>query len=177
LQESPLVIGFEEQQGKSKLVCVGCFSFLTDRGRKKCPECNWPMCGDKHCWADGSPHSQGECSLLKAAGSRVKVNGTQLNFNEVHYSILILRCLSLRDRDMKKWKKLVELKDCKSVAKQNGLVGVDEAAIVAKETIIKLCRVFFVNSLSLQPVPGHRPFGLRVSLFINYVYVFLSKFY
>lgn len=76
----------------------------------------------------------------------------------------------------------MELKDCKSVAKQNGLVGVDEAAIVqlvsdwmpasatvSKETIIKLCRVFFVNSLSLQPVPGHRPFGLRVILFINLI--------
>ena len=140
------------------------------------------MCGDLRCWADGSPHSQGECSLLKAAGDLATISTAQSASNEVYYSIMVLRCLALRDRDMKKWKKLLELKDCKSAAKTCGLAVVEVDAVaklvkrwmpsstISKETIVKLCNIFYVNNFALQPIYDHRSRGLRVSQTINEFY-------
>lgn len=133
------------------------------------------MCGEMSCWAEGSPHALGECALLKAARSRITVKDAQSASNEIYYSIVVLRCLALRDRDMDKWKKLIMLKDCKSAAKKNGLKGVDvdavvkivkrwiPSSVVSEEIVAKLCRIFYINSLSLQPIPGHRTKGFCVS--------------
>jgi len=186
LKEAPLVMGVDKRVSKSKAVrvCVGCCCPLTGPGKKSCPNCNWPMCGGMRCWAKGSQHAEGECALLKAAGSLVTEQDIKSTSAEVHYTIMVLRCLSLRQREVAKWNKLMELEYPESAFKDKGLNVVDEAAVVAlvkrwlpsidisQKIIFKLCRLFFINSWALQEIQGYRAKGLRVSLLVYFYYFY-----
>ncbi len=90
LQELPLVLAFEKDVAAP--LCVGCCSSLNGdlAEAMRCPECNWPMCGQNKCWAEGSTHSLGECVLLKAAGCRVTIadiTNHQSSLSNVYYTI------------------------------------------------------------------------------------------
>ena len=140
------------------------------------------MCGGMRCWAKGSQHAEGECALLKAAGSLVTEQDTKSTSAEVQYSIMMLRCISLRQREVAKWNKLMELEYPESAFKDKGLDVVDEAAVVAlvkrwlpsidipQEIIFKPCRIFFINCWALQEIQGFRSKGLRVSLLAYYLF-------
>jgi len=180
-------MGVDKQFGKLKAerVCIGCCCSVDVKEKSCCPYCKWPTCGKKKCWAEGSQHSMGECALIKAAGSRVTEDDTKSASTEVHYAVMVLRCLSLRQRDLAKWKELMGLKLPKSAFKEKGLTAVDETTVVqfvkrwlpsaniSKDTIFKLCRIFFVHGWGLQEIPGYRSKGIRVSQF---VYIYLCLF-
>jgi len=177
-----LVLGFAKEHEEPKVICIGCCSSLgVNQGAKACPKCNWPMCGGAACWGEGSAHSIGECDLLKEAGSRVTVGDPRSGSVDVYYAIMVLRCLSLRQRDPKKWKKLLKFRDCKAVIELNRfgkvaqlvkrwISGSSIIIAVSQETITKLCRIYFVNSLFLEPIPGRISEGFCVSYKIKYNY-------
>jgi len=181
LQEVPLVLAFDEIDDVAALLCVGCCSTLNGdlAGAMRCPECNWPMCGQNKCWAEGSAHSLGECVLLKAAGCRVTIDDItnhQSSLNNVYYAIMTLRCLSLLLRDPQEWEKLMGLgKDSKLFGKSSieleeagvrGTVDVDavlellkrwipfSANTASKETVGKLCRLFFDHGVTIRGFQG-----------------------
>lgn len=159
-------------------VCVGCCNGLEGKA-VECPHCQWPMCGREQCWGGGSQHSLGECELLKKAGGRVTGNHALWADSGVYEAIMILRCLSLRERDLSKWEKLMELKHSGSSRRrlQSNSKGVLEGAEVdavvdvvtqwipdvPKEIITKLCGIFLANSFELPEITSIRSSGFRVS--------------
>ena len=161
------------KNGEGPAICLGCCCDLSGRQSVNCPQCEWPMCGQKQCWGEGSYHALGECSFLKAAGSRVTGNYSKWVAKEVYPSILMLRCLALRQRDPIKWKKLLEFKFCSALSWKNefeSMVNLNNAiklvnrwipeTINIQEILHKLCTLFFINSFKL---PGTE--GLFVSAF------------
>jgi len=94
------------------VVCVECCRQLTEPA-VGCPQCNWPMCGQPECWGDKSQHTLGECSQFKKAGQSLAQHFSSLSNADmnphVFVSIMILRCLSLRERDPVKFEQLMEL--------------------------------------------------------------------
>jgi len=173
LKEEPLVV-FMKESGGPATICVGCCCDLNGQAIN-CPLCNWPMCGQKKCWGEGSHHGLGECSLLKAAGALLTDDYSKWGTKEIYQTILILRCLALRQRDPTKWKKLLEFKfvgdpswkekcefttNSDMVKRVNRWVS-DSASI--QETIANLGNFFSLNSFEIIEDKG-----LFVSTFLNY---------
>jgi len=115
------------------------------------------MCGHNDCWAEGSQHAIGECSLLEGAGDRVPTSKYALTTStDVYYGILVLRCLSLLERDPAKWDKLMNMKDNSSSKSDRASIiklvnqWLPEAAI-PEEYVIKICNaVDFGRSFELS---------------------------
>jgi len=183
-----MIIGSMDDEGPA--VCVGCCKDLEGKA-VKCPQCHWPMCGREVCWGGGSQHSLGECELLKKAGGRVTGNHALWADSGVYEGIMVLRCLSLRERDPFKWGKLMELKHSGSSRRrlQSNSKGVLEGAEVdtvvdvvtqwvpdvSKETITKLCGIFLANSFELPEITSIRCSGLRVSYIL--ILIYLNQFH
>ena len=151
--EKPLVIGPKHNSGQ---VCLGCYCDL-DAGRAvPCPQCNWPMCGRSDCCGEGSHHAVAECALLSATGRR---NWGNLTVNGVNQSVMVLRCLALRNREPAKWEELMQLEYHGPERQQSGLEDVDRATVVKlvrqwlpdepEDKILQLCGILLVNSFEL----------------------------
>ena len=176
LEEVPWVVGPAMAEGPA--VCVGCCYELNGIV-VPCPNCRWPMCGRKQCWAQGSQHALGECSLLKIAGTCVTENFANRITKEVYPSIMYLRCLALKKRDPAKWSKLMDLKYCgrddQLIKLQESLNRTEIIQLVKKwlpkddtisiESVGKLCTAFAVNVFDLPALPPVRDSGLHVRHF------------
>ncbi len=159
------------KKNEGPAICVGCCRDLDGRA-VNCPNCKWPMCGQKKCWGEGSHHELGECSLLKAAGSLVTGDYSKWATEEIYPTLLILRCLSLRQRNPTKWKKLLEFKFVSSpyvkqkydefMSKQEfncdmaNLVyrWVPDSSGIIQETLAKLFFLFSQNSFEIKEDDG-----------------------
>ena len=135
--------------------CVGCNQILKQTETVNCPQCKWPMCGKQKCWEDGSLHAIGECALLKAAG-----RSRWAPKDVVYGCVWILRCLSLKEKEPAKWKKLVKM--AKSLGSTSSPhIGDDFKVAVKflnqwlpnvefpKELMKKICSLFLLNSFDL----------------------------
>lgn len=72
----------------------------------ECEKCGWPVC-KKEC-QNYLIHQENECQLTIGRGDKVSIK----NFVSPHptYScLLVVRCLMLKEKDPKKWHKLLEL--------------------------------------------------------------------
>ncbi len=155
-------------------VCLGCCTKLETRGAACCPNCSWPMCGKSECWADGSPHALGECSTLKKTPGR---NVDLSALKEIYYeTVLVLRFLTLKDREPEKWKKIVELKHCgisrctkereasiRSTIEKLNLDNLIPDSAEIREWIVNICIIYFINSFELPFLQENRGEGLLVS--------------
>ena len=133
------------------------------------------MCGRKECWSVGSHHEMGECSLLKKAGRRVNGNFALKGNREIYQSIMVLRCLSLRERDPSKFEKLMQLKYDEFSFRNKTLESVVSAtvvnlikewmpdAVVPPELIVNLCCIVEENHYKLPLILQDRSKGLQVS--------------
>jgi len=172
LHEAPLIISlpFNEDCSTS---CLGCSKEPEkDVSPVSCPQCAWPsMCGKEECWKDGSPHAMGECCLLKASGAKVTTEILQkLDEMEFQLSIAVLRCIALKDREPRKWEKMMET-GIKSIDllshndNQHHLKSFEREAVVElvyswiegtsseipRDCIVKLCNMFYLlNSYRIK---------------------------
>jgi len=172
LQEEALLVTPKLADGPA--LCLGCCSDLNGLG-VECPNCKWPMCGRQDCYGDGSHHALGECSLLKKAGSRVTGNFAQEGIKEIYQTIMVLRCLSLRERDPAKFEKLMQLKYDKYSLSLKTLESVVSATVVrlirewipdaavSSELIVAICCIVEENDFELPLILDERPDGLQVS--------------
>lgn len=126
------------------------------------------MCGKSECCGEGSDHALGECALLSAAGRRVG----SLPVNGVHQSVMVLRCLALRDREPAQWEELMQLEYHGPERRKNGLEDMDKATVVKlvrqwlpevpEDWILQLCGVLMVNSFELPVMhPEKQQYGLQ----------------
>lgn len=155
------------------MVCVGCCCRL-DENTVGCPKCNWPMCGSSNCWQQGSQHAQGECVWLKE--DRFIAHSSHFSPKEFYLTIMVLRCLSLRDRDPLKWEKFMALRKSGSPGGLKGLDKKEQSVVLKlinqwvpetvflKEWIINICAVFLFNNFSLPEISDHQCEGLCVSI-------------
>jgi len=147
------------------------------------------MCGKKECWEEGSQHALGECSLLKEAGNRVTGNHRLRADKGVYQSILVLRCISLRDRDPTKWEKLTEVKYCGAPRVLQSIGSRDRTAVVEllnqwlpdraipQELINKICGTFAISSFKLPAMDEKQSENLWVSqLCLIYSLQFLNVY-
>lgn len=111
LYEDPLVIGIPFTEDYFTF-CLGC----SEEGVSpvSCPQCAWPsMCGKEECWAEGSPHAMGECAWFKSIGLKMSTEVFKelrsQDAKDIQLLILLLRCILLKDREPRKWKKMMEM--------------------------------------------------------------------
>lgn len=178
LQEFPLMIFPFREDGKE--FCLGCSVKLDAGEGRPCPRCKWPMCGRDECWQEGSHHALGECSAIKAAHGRpwhVCEKGSCAGYQT---SIMVLRCLSLKERDSNSWDKLTNLKHCCPSEQMTYIQNLQHSADVVKfinqqwlpnskvsEALInKLCVAFFANDWKFPTRDSHNNYqGFHVSYF------------
>ncbi len=132
------------------------------------------MCGSSNCWQPGSQHALGECVWLK--GARITGHSSQFASKDIYLAIMVLRCLSLRDRDPFKYEKLLALRKSGSPGGLKGLEKTEQAAVLKlinqwvpdtvylKEWIVNICAVFIFNNFSLPGIRDHQCEGLRVRI-------------
>ncbi|KAL7647484.1 UNVERIFIED_CONTAM: hypothetical protein RMT77_001080 [Armadillidium vulgare] len=101
-KDEPLVIG---PLGTSDLVCLSCYSPILEEDFFKCPDCFWPMCS-MSCALDES-HAV-ECSWLEEDKTHCGAP-TCLGETPRYDLIFILRCLILKERNPKAWRKMFEM--------------------------------------------------------------------
>ena len=89
--------------------CLGCSAKLVGQ-EVGCPQCTFPMCGRPQCWGEGSRHALGECGFLKAAGRKLTQTLALSVDKGLYESIVVLRCLGLRQRNVQQFGRLLELK-------------------------------------------------------------------
>lgn len=172
IREDPLVIG--SMESKSLAVCVGFCRKLGDKAMK-CSQ--WPVCRQQNCWVEGSQHANaGECDLQKKAGSRVSVKFALWTASGVYESIMVLRCLSLCEKDPSKWPKLMEIKDSTGSSRRKFLSDTAEATegvnldINGCQMSLKIrspssaIPAYLANSFKLLKIDSIRFDGLLVSL-------------
>ena len=94
--------------------------------------------------------------------SRVTGNFSKWVAKEVYPSILMLRCLALRQRDPSNWEKLMEFKFCGNPNWKNEFQSNSDSdamklvnqwvpeSVNIQETLHKLCTFFFINSYELS---------------------------
>jgi len=96
---------------------------------------------------------------------------------EIYYeTVLVLRFLTLKDREPEKWKKIVELKHCgisrctkereasiRSTIEKLNLDNLIPDSAEIREWIINFCIIFFINSFELPFLQENRGEGLLVS--------------
>lgn len=109
------------------------------------------MCGRPECSGEGSQHALGECSKLKTARRSLAIHVASLS-SETYICIMILRCLSLKERDPVKFQKMIEfemfgskqLKGLENPIRVNIVMKLlNQWSIdVPKELIINLCCIF-----------------------------------
>jgi len=141
------------------------------------------MCGRTECCSEGSHHALGECALLSAAGRKVTSSIALSANNGVYQSIMVLRCLSLRERDPAKWEELMELEFHSAARRQNGLEDVDKATVVKlihqwlpdvpEDLILQLCGVLLVNSFELPAMNDKQSQGSQVNTYFKMHFFFL----
>ena len=188
LREAPLVIvpSFTEDYSN---FCLGC-SVELEKGVSpvSCPQCAWPsMCGLDTCWNEGSTHN-GECSFFKEVGlDGMTIESLKKMSNmAVQLSISVLRCIALKERKPRKWKKMMELelKYGHIISRQEH--SYKEAAVdliyhwieknssnISRDCIVKLCDMFhLLNSFRMfsNALFGHPPCGamVRIKLTLSY---------
>lgn len=104
-----MIFPFREDE---QAFCLGCSVQLAAGEGMPCPPCKWPMCGREECWQEGSHHALGECSAIKAARGRPWHVCEKGSCAAYQTSIMMLRCLPLKERDPDTWEKLTNLKHC-----------------------------------------------------------------
>ena len=140
------------------------------------------MCGKPECWAEGSPHALGECSLM---GKIIEMKHVEDLFLDIwpaklYPSMTAVRCALLHDREPEKWKKLVELRsiencgqistwtnELESFVKSTIVEILKELPTVCHDWATNLVRVVYIDSYKLPALEGTRSEGLRVSIFFN----------
>ena len=110
------------------------------------------MCGRPECSGEGSKHALGECSKLKIAGRSLAHYVDFLSCSEAYICIMILRCLSLKERDPVKFQNMIEFemvgsKQLKGLENPNRVNIVMKllnkwSIDVPKELIANLCCIF-----------------------------------
>lgn len=172
MQEDALLVTPKLVDGPA--LCLGCCRNLNGLG-VECSNCKWPMCGRQECYGVGSHHALGECSLLKKAGGRVTGNFGQQGIKEIYQTIMVLRCLSLRERDPAKFEKLMQLKYDKYSFRLKTLESVVSATVVKlirewmpdaavpSELIVTICCIVEENDFKLSLSLDERHDGLQVS--------------
>ena len=145
-------------------ICLGCYSSVD--GRTRCSQCGWPMCGRDECQANQSDHTA-ECGLI-GSGGRPIVGSLPV---QAYQSILVLRCLALRDENLAKWEKLMQLESHVQERRQRGMEDVDQATAVRliretlglqipEELILQLCGILMVNSFEQPTMKANSQHGL-----------------
>ena len=146
-------------------VCLGCYSNVD--GRTRCPECGWPMCGREECNKNDSDHAA-ECGLI-ASGGRPIVGSIPV---QAYQSVMVLRCLALRDKNPARWEELLQLESHSHERRQRGMEDVDQATVVRfihdalglqipQELILQLCGILMVNSFEHPPMNSSSQDGLQ----------------
>lgn len=122
------------------------------------------MCGRDECTSDDSDHAS-ECELI-ASGGRPIVGAIPI---QAYQSIMVLRCLALREKHPAKWEELIKLESHTQARKLNGIEDADQATVVRfvretlglqvpEELILQICGILLVNSFeqpSMNPKSQH----------------------
>lgn len=146
-------------------VCLACYNGVD--GRTKCSRCGWPMCGREECTRNDSDHAA-ECGLI-VSGGRPIVGSIPV---QAYQSIMVLRCLALRDKHPDRWAELLQLESHAHERRQRGMEDADRATVVrfireslgleiADELILQLCGILLVNSFEHPPMNRKSPHGLQ----------------
>ncbi|XP_066992453.2 SET domain-containing protein SmydA-8 isoform X2 [Anabrus simplex] len=157
LREAPLVTG--PPLVTDCLVCVACYRVLQNdtTSFRYCPRCGWSVCSQK--CADSDVHFP-ECQLTvsNCDGGKIDIDNL-LQLHPVYHSLIILRCLLLKNSNPEAWDKLQKLeshcakrratghyeKDRKTVARFL-LSHFDLERDFTEEDVLRLCGVVQVNN-------------------------------
>lgn len=162
VEERPLVMG---PKLVNSPICLGCYANVD--GRIQCEKCGWPTCGRPECVADDSHHAA-ECHLISTNGRRI-VGSIPV---QAYQSVMVLRCLAMRDSSPARWEELLQLESHVSERRQNGMEDLDRATVVRfihqtlglsvpEDLILQLCGILQINSFEMPPMTQDALHGLQ----------------
>lgn len=125
------------------------------------------MCGREECTGDQSDHAA-ECRLIVSKGQPV-VGSIPI---QSYQSIMVLRCLALKDTHPASWEELLKLESHSHERRERGIEDVDKATVVRfihetlglqvpEELILQLCGILMVNSFEHPPMNPKSQHGLQ----------------
>ena len=90
---------------ESDIICFGCYNDLDEEDPKCCDKCGLPLCNNEDC-QEAEQH-QPECKILQSIGPHGEGRSVSMELLSdialLHEVVLVLRCLSLRDKNVSGW--------------------------------------------------------------------------
>ncbi|KAL0275681.1 UNVERIFIED_CONTAM: hypothetical protein PYX00_003468 [Menopon gallinae] len=104
-EEEPLVSGPLQS---TPPVCLGCYVLLNELNRRDCSKCGWPVCSER---CEKSDSHKPECEITERyKKEKVVISNLGNGLNHPSYeSMIVLRCLYLKQANKSAWEKLSKL--------------------------------------------------------------------